>query len=335
METIAIIGTGLIGTSIALAIKRSATNVHIVGYDNLPRHTSESISVGALDKSCESMKEAVSTASLVILATPVNAMRTILDAISPHLMEGCVVTDTGSTKQTVLKWATTSLPEHVSFVGGHPMAGKELSGPSGADASLFDDRTYCIIPTETSTKEAVEIIIGLVGAINAVPFFIGAHEHDSFVAAVSHLPHLLSVALLASTAGSPSWHDIGRLASSGFKDVSRLASGDPIMRRDICLTNQQSIIHWIDVFTKELGNIRELLKNESPVELEELFARTRTEREQWLSGSQQRSELTSFLDKESVMDRLGELFFGKAILDKQRRLRDILSSKGSTKDPSN
>ena len=333
METITIIGTGLIGTSIGLAIKRATTNVHIIGYDNSSNHTRQAANVGAVDKPCESLKEAVSTASLVILATPVNAMHPILDAISPHLTEGCVVTDTGSTKQTILKWAETSLPKHVSFVGGHPMAGKELSGPSGADACLFDHRTYCVIPTETSTKEAIEIIIGLVETINAVPFFIGAQEHDSFVAAVSHLPHLLSVTLLESTAGSSSWDDIGRLASTGFKDVSRLASGDPIMRRDICLTNQQSIIHWIDVFTKELGKIRELLKHDSPVELQQLFAKTRTAREQWLSDSQNKDNFNTSLEQGSVMDRMGELFLGKAIFDKQKRFRDLLSPKNSTKNP--
>lgn len=334
METITIVGTGLIGTSIALGIKNANNNLYIRGYDNSPKHSSESKTIGALDESCESLRDAVSNASLVILATPVNAMQSILDTISPLLMEGCVVTDTGSTKQSILSWAKQSLPEHVSFVGGHPMAGKELSGPWSADASLFDNKTYCVIPTETSTKEAVEIVIGLAETINAVPFFIGAQEHDSFVAAVSHLPHILSVALLESTASSSSWDDIGRLASSGFKDVSRLASGDPIMRRDICLTNQQSIIHWIDVFTKELEKIRDLLKQESAVEIQELFEKSRTARETWLAGSNKYNHFAGSNKQESVMDRLGELFLGKAIFDKQKRFRDMLSLKNNPKDRS-
>ena len=329
MEKITVIGTGLIGTSLALAVKRATKDIHIVGYDVEHGYVSKAHKMGAVDKAEWTLPKAVMDAAMVIIATPVKAVREVMEYIAPHLSEGCVVTDTGSTKAVVLQWASEILPNTVSFVGGHPMAGRETSGPEGADATLFEGRTYCVIPGKHATEESVETVIGLVNTVGAKPYFISAKEHDSFVAAVSHLPLLLSVTLVGCTSKSPSWDDMSILASTGYKDLTRLASGDAIMHRDICLTNVEGILHWIDVFINELGETRSLLieAKDSEESLEKMFVQAREAREKWLAGIPARATGPQRPDYGSVGERLGEMLMGRAIMDRQRRLRDAFSTK--------
>ena len=236
MAIMAIIGTGMMGTSLALALKQSnVRNLEVVGTDYDGRVRSEAQKSGAFHRMEGRLGSAVRDADLVILATPVLAMKGLMEVIGPELREGCVVTDMGSSKKDVLDWAEHYLPKHVDFVGGHPMAGKEASGPENADGSLFDKKVYCIIPSPRAQKDAVSEVTSLAKPIGAQPFFIGVEEHDSFVAAASHLPFLLSVALVGCTSKSATWEDIAQLAATGYEDISRLASGDPIMHRDICV----------------------------------------------------------------------------------------------------
>ncbi|MFQ5987652.1 MAG: prephenate dehydrogenase, partial [Dehalococcoidia bacterium] len=189
--------------------------------------------------------------------------------------------DTASTKAQVMGWAEEFLPSSVSFIGGHPMAGKEASGIEAADSALFAGCTYCLVPGRGATTEAINVVEGLVGQIGAEPIFLDASEHDSLVAAISHLPLLLSAALVSATTRSPSWPKMAKLAATGFRDLTRLASGNPEMSRDICLTNREPILHWIDEYIKELGEFRRLV-GEGGQEMEQAFIRARQGRERWL-----------------------------------------------------
>ena len=285
MERVTIVGLGLIGTSLGLALRQTKTlRAEIVGHDAEPSHAARAQRRGAVSKTSYNLLDAVDGARLVILAVPVMAIREILDLIAPHLVPGCVVTDTGSTKAEVLNWAEATLAgRDISFVGGHPMAGKEESGPDAADPELFKGAAYAVCPAPSASEEATRAIVTMIEAVGAVPYFVNATEHDSYVAAVSHLPFLLSTALVASTTKSPAWREMSRLAATGYRDISRLAAGDPIMHRDICVTNSVGVVHWIDEFTKQLQAMRQWIQEDHDA-LELTLINAWEARARWLAG---------------------------------------------------
>ena len=163
------------------------------------------------------------------------------------------------------------------------MAGKEVSGIEAADGDLFRGCNYLLIAGSGASEEARDRVAAMVRQIGANPLFMDASEHDSLVAGISHLPLLISVALVAVTTKSPLWPKMATLAASGFRDLSRLASGDPLMSRDICLTNREPIIRWIDDYIEELRALRYLISEGGEIDrLEEAFIQVRKERERWL-----------------------------------------------------
>ena len=326
MAKLAIIGTGLMGTSLALALKQSnVRDLEVVGTDASGRARSGAQKSGAFHHVEGRLASAVRDANLVILATPVMAMKELMEVIGPELREGCVVTDMGSSKKEVLEWAEQYLPRHVDFVGGHPMAAKETSGPENADGSLFDNKVYCIVPSLRAQKTAVSEVTALAKAIGAQPFYIGVEEHDSFVAAASHLPFLLSAALVSCTSKSVNWEDIAQLAATGYADISRLASGDPIMHRDICVSNPEPIVAWIDAYIRELYQVRQMLNNENGPDIDavqEFFEQAAVARARWLAG-----EVTPMSSKPGIQtevpslgDTMGTMFMGTRGLDAAKRM---------------
>ena len=282
MEKIAIVGLGLIGASLGLALKRAGLDdVELVGYDKEWGVGGRAEKRGAIDRTARDLPSAVRDASLVILATPILAMREVMEAMAPALREGCVVTDTGSTKAQVLRWAKELLPAHVHFVGGHPMAGKESSGLDAAEADLFRDAPYCVVPSVDAEERAINAVLALIAAVGAYPVFLDANEHDSYVAAVSHLPMVLAAALFSLVRGSQAWPEMSALAAGGFRDTTRLAASDPGLSHDICLTNREAVLHWLDRLAAELGRFRELVEG-SEEELFKTFARIQLDREDYL-----------------------------------------------------
>ena len=325
MTTIAIVGTGLIGPSLALAIKQSNLQVDVVGTDYDQSARSGAQKSGAFKKVESNLSNAIRGADVVIYATPVLAMREMMEASVNDFEEGCVVTDVGSSKKVVIEWADEILPESVSFVGGHPMAGKELSGPTNADGDLFKGKAYCIIPSVTAEKSAVSSVTTLAESIGAKPFFIGVDEHDSFVAAASHLPFMMSVALMGTASRSANWEDIAQLASSGFASLSRLASGDPIMHRDICVSNPKPIVAWMDAYIREMYDLRNMLANENgpdPEAVHQVFVDAMEARARWQAG------IVTTLDRISgpsteiptFAETMGEMFIGRRGMEAQKKL---------------
>lgn len=282
MTRIVIVGLGLIGGSIGLALKRSESKeTELVGYVRSSETAIKALKRGVIDKVEDNLVSAVDKANLVILATPPIAMKEILEQIGPHLPRDCTVTDTASTKEKIMQWAEEHLPATVNFIGGHPMAGKELSGIDAAEATLFEDKPYCLVPGQSASHTSAQTVAELVSRIGANPIFITAQEHDNFIAGISHLPLILSSALIMSTTRSPLWSKMSRLASGGYRDLTRLASQHPIMNRDICLTNQQNILNWIDEFVKELSLFQGLVA-EGGEELEKAFIQAQQARQRWI-----------------------------------------------------
>ncbi len=326
MPRISIVGTGLMGASLALALRNSALlNLELVGTDSSGSARSGAQKTGAFDRVESRLLNAVEGADIVVLATPILAMKELLEVVASHLPDGCVVTDVGSCKKAVIDWADQYLPDNVHFVGGHPMAGRETPGPENADANMFKGATYCVVPSAKASERAAAEITTMVEALEATPYYISAEEHDSFVAAVSHLPFLLSVALVGCTSGSPNWDDIARVASSGYHDLTRLASGDTVMHRDICITNPEPIVSWIDSFIRELYTVRQLLNDSENLDnqaIMDLFVDARDSRAKWLAGDYgaQARQYNPHTELPTFAQSMGDMFVGRRLLDAQRRL---------------
>ena len=320
---VAIIGLGLVGGSIGLRLRAAELpGLEIVGSDIDGSRERAAKKSGAIDRGEHDLAKAVRDARLVIIAVPIAALRDVFTAIAPHLAEGAVVTDTASTKADVMKWAAELLPASVSFVGGHPMAGKELSGIEHADAALFEGRAYCVCPTVDSPPSSIQSVTGLARALGAEPIFIDAEEHDVYAAAISHLPLIAATALFNLLRQSPSWDDLGQLASTGFRDMTRLASGDPAMSSAIWRTNREAIIHWLDRLSEELKRIRGMLSDAQDEDLFKLFAETKLQRDEFIANPPRREAAA----KVPEVDRgraLLDLLVGGMMADNIRRVSKI------------
>lgn len=279
---IAVIGLGLIGGSIGLALKQANwREAEIVGYVRRQEVGALALKLGAVDKVETSLRRVVNGADIIIVSTPVLTIKDIFSQIAPDLSPGSIVTDVASTKVQVMRWAEEILPSWISFIGGHPMAGKETSGIVAAKADLFHNCTYCLIPSNKAAPEAAQTLTDMVIKLGAVPLTIDAQEHDNLVAGISHLPMLLSVVLVLATTKNPSWQMMAQLAASGYRDTTRLASGNPEVNAHICLSNSDAIISWIDIFIEELTRLRGLIAVGNK-EIEKALAVAREEREKWL-----------------------------------------------------
>ena len=277
---VAIVGLGLIGGSIGLALRKAQVAQQIVGYD-LARGVSERArKIGAIDQPYNAMADAVRGAELIILATPVGTMRALLQDIAKVVSPGAVVTDVASTKAQVINWAQEYLPAAVSFVGGHPMIDKQVSGVEAADAALFQNRIYCLTPTRHTPSTALNKVSMFIEVLGARVRFLEPAEHDGQVAGVSQLPYVAAVALMSVVAAGSAWGDAAMLAGAGFNMMTRLAASNPEMNRDICLSNSEALTRWLNQYITELTDIRDSIAAHDSG-LDQKFARVQRLRQQW------------------------------------------------------
>jgi prephenate dehydrogenase len=280
IQRVAVIGLGLIGCSLGLALRRQPRPPRVMGYDRSTEARREATRRQAIDRSAASPVDAVDEAELVILATPVRAIAPLLAEIAPHLSSGCVVTDTGSTKAEVVAACAAAAPE-VAFVGGHPMAGKLSRGTEEADAALFQGAVYCLTPSAHTAPAAVSRVVELVEAVGARPYFLEPAEHDGLVAAISHLPYLLASTLMSSVSAEASWREMATLAAGGFATMTRLVDSEPEMYADICLTNRAALLYQLDRYAAELAALREAVAQGDEA-LRERFDHARERHQAWL-----------------------------------------------------
>jgi prephenate dehydrogenase len=271
MTQVSILGTGLIGASIGLALHENSKviDLEIVGHDRERTNQRQAKKIGAVDREESNLANAVRDASLIILAAPILANHRLLEQIAPFVSEGAVVTDTGSTKAATMAIAAEYLPRGVSFVGGHPMAGKTEVGPDHASADLFHDARWVVTAPAAASKAAAKTVLSLVDAVGATPMLMDAEEHDAYVAAISHMPMMAAHAMFGLARRSEAWPELSLLASGGFKSSTRLAGTDPSMAYDIVVTNRDQTLHWMDRLIEELQEMRERIKDN---DREELFA---------------------------------------------------------------
>jgi prephenate dehydrogenase len=331
MQKVTIVGLGLIGSSIGLGLRRWATNegkrnavLEVTGFDLDLDHQNYSKKIKAVDKTEWDLTKAIRDADLIVLAVPPLAVREVFESIAPHVKPNVVITDTTSTKVQVMEWAKTMLPATAHFVGGHPMAGKSQS-IEGAEADLFKDATWCIVPSVQADEAAVQTVLGMVSALGAEPLFIDAHEHDSHVGGISHLPFVLSIALMRTVSSNAGWRDMKFLTAGGFRDASRLAAGSPEMHRDIAVTNREAVTRWLDNCIGELQHIRSLIAAGTDEADETLLARFREAqdaRAQWATAERREGQLVQDtegeLSKSSVGDQMGQMLMGGMFRRKPR-----------------
>jgi prephenate dehydrogenase len=263
-KKITIIGVGLIGGSLGLALKEKKPNFKIVGIDK-QEIVEKAIARGAIDEGTVNLEEGIKEADIVIIATPVKTILDLLPRINPFLKKGCLVTDTGSTKGQIVERANKVLSKDVFFIGGHPMAGSEKCGIEEANPHLFHNKTYILTPTKKSNLIAIDKIFSLIKMINANRLILDPLEHDRIAGAVSHLTQIIAISLINTTgelALRGNNTNYFKAAGEGFKDMTRIASSPYKIWEDICETNQENILEMIQEFRNYLEVIEDKLKND-------------------------------------------------------------------------
>lgn len=269
---VSIIGLGLIGGSLGLALKRDP-DVHITGFDNSYSTMQEAYRRGIIDVIAPSIHSAAENADIIIFATPVNTTLKLMEDIPNwQLKEDVIITDTGSTKGPIMEAAVAILQKGITFIGGHPMAGSHKSGVSAAKAHLFENAYYILTPRE-STNGAVDILRDLLLLTKSKVVVLEASEHDRMTAIVSHFPHLVASSLVGRLAMQQEAQPfVKKLAAGGFRDITRIASADPVMWRDITTQNRQELLHQLDGWFDEMTAIRDMLIQNDPEKIYTYFS---------------------------------------------------------------
>jgi prephenate dehydrogenase len=288
LKKIVIFGVGLIGGSVALALKKAGSTAQIVGLGRSTESLQTALALGVIDVASTDVASAVQNADLILIATPVAQTPAILKAIQPHLSPNTIITDAGSTKSDVLAYAQATLGAQAKqFVGGHPIAGAEKSGVSAATVDLYSNKNVVLTPIQDNSVDAIQQVKNLWQSCGANVSEMSAATHDSIFAAVSHLPHLLAFALVDDIASRPNAEQLFGFAASGFRDFTRIAGSHPEMWRDISLANKTALLSELIAYQAELAQLKQLLENEDGAGLQALFERASTARNAWAKRKEQ------------------------------------------------
>ena len=284
---IAIIGMGLIGASIARASRRAGLATLMAGHDADPVAMADVAELRLVDEVAVSASEAVADADLVIMAVPVGAVGPVSEIIVPHMKPGAVLTDTGSTKRSVLRDVAPHLNETIIWLPSHPLAGTEHSGPQAGIAHLFDGRYWIVLPLdapETAVLQFESFITGLGSVVERM----APDYHDKVLALTSHLPHLIAYTIVGTAVDLEQQlkNDVIRFSASGFRDFTRIAASDPVMWRDVFLNNDEAVLEMLQRFSEDLSYLQRAIRWQEGGKLEDLFSRTREIRRSIIDAGQ-------------------------------------------------
>jgi cyclohexadieny/prephenate dehydrogenase len=287
-DRVALIGLGLIASSMAHAMKQFGLVGEIVGYAKTEETRRVALEIGICDRVFGTAAEAVQGADLVVLAVPIGAMAEIATEIGPHLAQGACVTDVGSVKQAVIAAVGPHIPKGVAFVPAHPLAGTEHSGPRSGFATLFQNRWCLLTPTDQSTPEAIQRLRSLWEAMGSNVDEMDAPHHDLVLAVVSHTPHLIAYTMVgvADHLRRVSNSEVIKYSASGFRDFTRIAASDPTMWRDVFLTNKEATLDILGRFTEELFVLQRAIRMGDGDQLHAYFTRTRAIRRSIIEAGQ-------------------------------------------------
>tara|TARA_A100001011_G_scaffold389411_1_gene470867 strand:+ start:132 stop:1016 length:885 start_codon:yes stop_codon:yes gene_type:complete len=275
LPNITIIGLGLIGSSIALATKRAGAAANIVGFDSSVEVQTEVKQIGLPVTLVDDIKLAVVDADIVFLAVPVGVTAEVVQQIISHLKSGAILTDTGSTKRSVIDDINPILTGNIFFVPGHPLAGTEFSGPSAGFSSLFKNH-YWLLISENKANRAISVITSFCEKLGAMVEVMDADYHDKILAITSHLPHLIAFTIVGTAYDLEHdlKNDVIRFSASGFRDFTRIAASDPTMWRDVFLNNDEAVLEMLQRFNDDLTYVQNAIKHRQGVKLFNLFEKT-------------------------------------------------------------
>lgn len=279
IDRLAIVGFGLIGASLAAALKRNGFAGEIVAVVRSEASADEAMTSGLADRAVIGTAAGVAGADVVMLCVPMLAMREALEAIAPVLDDGAIVTDAGSVKGRFVSDARAVFGSLERIVPGHPIAGREKSGMAAADATLYAGRRVLLTPVPETEAAAVRKVTGLWELAGATVECLTPDHHDRVLAATSHLPHVLAFALVDTLATQQSAEEIFRYAAGGFRDFTRIASSDPVMWRDVCLTNREALLDSIAALESHLDELRDAVERGDGRTIEATFRRARAARD--------------------------------------------------------
>ena len=288
---VALIGLGLIASSMAHAIKAAGLAGEIVGFAKSAESRAVALDIGFVDRAAETAAEAVRGADLVVLAVPVGAMGAIAAEIGPHLAPGATVTDVGSVKQAVIDAVAPHIPAGVHFIPGHPIAGTEHSGPRSGFATLFQNRWWLLTPVPGTDPEATRRLRQLCESIGAKVDEMDAEHHDLVLAVTSHTPHLIAYTMVgvADDLARVTDSEVIQYSAAGFRDFTRIAASDPTMWRDVFLTNKDATLEILGRFTEELFALQRAIRLGDGAHLHAYFTRTRAIRRGIIEAGQDTS----------------------------------------------
>ncbi|OYU39521.1 MAG: cyclohexadienyl dehydrogenase [Pseudorhodobacter sp. PARRP1] len=288
---VALIGLGLIASSMAHAMRANGLAGQIVGHAKSAETRATALEIGLCDHVYATAAEAVQGADLVVLAVPVGAMAEIAAEIGPHLAPGCTVTDVGSVKQAVVAAVAPYIPEGVAFIPGHPMAGTEYSGPRSGFATLFQNRWWLLTPAEDADAGQIAKLRRLLEGMGAKVDEMDVAHHDLVVAVVSHVPHAIAYTMVgvADHMRRVSQSEVVKYSAAGFRDFTRIAASDPTMWRDVFLTNKEAVLDILGRFAEELFVLQRAIRMGDGDYLHDYFTRTRAIRRGIIEAGQDTS----------------------------------------------
>lgn len=279
-KQITILGVGLIGASLAHSCRQHKLADKIVGFGRNAANLKKAQEKNIIDSGSTDLKTAVTGSDLIVICTPVGVLVKRVREMIPFLQDGCIITDAGSVKGPLVEEIDALVPDTVHYVGAHPIAGGEQSGLEAANADLLTGAKCIITPSANTQAEALQRVTAFWTEVGMETISMDAHEHDTVFGALSHLPHVVAYALMNTVANvkTESHGDILSMSGGGLKDITRIASSDPVMWRDICLKNKLPIVTLINQFQNELENIKTLIEQDQAKALQETFANANVHR---------------------------------------------------------
>ncbi|MGQ9368447.1 prephenate/arogenate dehydrogenase family protein [Azospirillum sp. A39] len=276
-ERVAIVGIGLIGSSLARALRQYGVARAVVGADRSEAVCAKAVELGIVDVATTEVPVAVEGADLVVLCTPVGAYAAVAETMADHLMPGAVVSDVGSVKQAVVRDVAPSLPPGVAFIPAHPVAGTEHSGPEAGFAELFQGRWCIVTPPPGAAAEAAEKVADLWRRVGSRVEVMEPARHDRILAITSHLPHLIAYTIVGTAADleEETKSAVIQFSAGGFRDFTRIAASDPIMWRDVFLNNREAVLEVLQRFTEDLTALQRAIRWGEGDVLQERFTKTR------------------------------------------------------------
>lgn len=284
IQQLTIIGVGLIGGSLARALKQAGHCETVVGCGRDEAHLQKAVELGVIDRYSTDIGEAVQGAEVVLLAVPLGAMQSCFAAMADHIGPDTVITDAGSAKGSVVAAAKAVFGEKLpaGFVPGHPIAGNERSGVEASFAELYQNRRVILTPLETSSAEAIAKVREMWQQAGATVDEMAVDHHDDVLAATSHLPHVLAYGLVDALVNMDESEEIFRFAAGGFRDFTRIASSDPVVWRDICLANRDAILRVIGHFQTDMEKLTQWIRDADGEALGECFENAKITRDKFI-----------------------------------------------------